>query len=53
MCFEIGACVMCAYSAIVNGVLYSHLATRGGGKDNLSGPIGLITNTEENVLNVH
>ncbi len=44
--------VLClhAYSAIVNGVLYSHLASRGG-QDNLSGPGGLITNTEGNVLN--
>lgn len=41
------ACVICvcACSAIVNGV-------GGGGQDNLSGPRGLIANTEGNVLNV-
>lgn len=55
MCVLGSVRVLCvhAYSAIVNGVLYSHLATRGGGQGNLSNPRGLITNTEGNVLNVH
>lgn len=49
MCLMEFARVSCA---IVNGVLYPPLATRGDGQHNLSGPRGLITNTDGNIVNV-